>query len=113
MQTARLLQACDQVRQSASRGDLGVDQLHVLAGLYANPRSRHHFADSAQLLIGDATGLWFDELLVVARRWEALADQDGAHLAHQRAFAGRDAHLAIVGSEMLLAAHGGVPPGRR
>jgi hypothetical protein len=82
-----------------------------LAGLYANPRSRAHFADSAALLIGDARRLWFDELVVVARRWEALADQDGAHLAHERVFAQRDAHVSIVGNEMHLAAHGGVPAG--
>jgi hypothetical protein len=111
VQTARLLDACAQVRRAAGEGSLGVDQLRVLAGLYANPRARDHFADSAGLLVDDARRLWFDDLAVVARRWEALADQDGAHAAHERAYAQRDARVLLVGAELLLSAHGGVAAG--
>ncbi|HEY7625787.1 MAG TPA: DUF222 domain-containing protein, partial [Ilumatobacteraceae bacterium] len=111
VQTARLLEACHRVRAAAANAELGVDQLHVLAGLFANPRAREHFDGSAELLIGDAKGLWFDELMVVANRWEALADQDGAHAAHERAYAQRNARLSLVGAEAMLAAHGGALAG--
>lgn len=111
VQTGRLLDACAQVRRAAADATLGVDQLHVLVGLYANPRAREHFAGSVELLIGDARGLWFDDLMVVANRWQALADQDGAHAAHERAYAQRNARLSLVGAEAMLAAHGGVLAG--
>ncbi|HEY7625652.1 MAG TPA: DUF222 domain-containing protein, partial [Ilumatobacteraceae bacterium] len=97
VQTARLFDACQRVRAAAANAELGVDQLQVLAGLYANPRAREHWAGSVELLVGDAKGLWFDELLVVANRWESLADQDGAHAAHERAYAQRNARLSLVG----------------
>ena len=45
------------------------------------------------------------------RRWEALADADGAHDAHERAHTGRDAHVSILGERVYLDANGGVVAG--
>ncbi|HSB85173.1 MAG TPA: hypothetical protein VLD86_02635, partial [Ilumatobacteraceae bacterium] len=109
LQTAHLLQASEQVRAAAA--DLGVDQLRLLARIYANPRVQDQFPDSAELLVGHARRLWFDELAIVAHRWENLADQDGAHRTHDRAHRFRDAHVGIVGDQVVVDAHGGVLAG--
>jgi hypothetical protein len=55
--------------------------------------------------------LWFNEFDVVIQRWQALADADGAHGAHERAHTHRDAHVNIVGEHAYIDAHGGVVAG--
>ena len=55
--------------------------------------------------------MWYDEFAVVVRRWETLADTDGAHNAHERAHTGRDAHVNIIDTRVYLDAHGGVAAG--
>ena len=111
VQTARLFRAVPQARSAAHAGSLGTSQSRLLARLFANPRCAAQLPDSAELLIGHAQSLWFDEFAVVVRRWEALADTDGAHDAHQRAHAGRDAHVSITGQRVYLDARGGVAAG--
>ncbi len=86
-------------------------QLRLLARVFANPRCAGQFPESAELLVGLAGSLWFDEFAVVVRRWEALADTDGAHDAHQRAHADRDAHISISGRRVYLDGCGGVAAG--
>ena len=111
VQTARLLHAIPEARTAAHAGVLGLAQSHLLAKVFANPRCADHFPDSAEILIGHATSLWYDEFAVVVKRWEALADADGAHNAHERAHNGRDAHVSVVGERVYLDAQGGVPAG--
>ena len=98
-------------RAAAHAGVLGLAQAHVLAKVFANPRCAEQLPASAELLVGHAQSLWFDEFAVVVRRWEALADADGAHGAHERAHNGRDAHVSITGERVYLDAHGGLPAG--
>ncbi len=95
VQCARLLHAIPEARAAAHAGQLGVSQGRLLARLHSNPRCADQFPASAELLVGHAASLWFDEFAVVVRRWEALADADGAHVAHERAHSGRDAHVSI------------------
>ncbi len=111
VQTGRLLDAVPEARSAAHAGSLGIGQTRLLARLFANPRCTDQLPDSAELLVGHAQSLWFDEFAVVVRRWEALADSDGAHDAHQRAHAGRDAHVSIAGQRVYLDARGGVAAG--
>jgi hypothetical protein len=111
VQTGRLLHAVPEARTAAHAGSLGTSQSRLLARVFANPRCADQLPDSAELLVGHAQSLWFDEFAVVVRRWEALADADGAHDAHQRAHTGRDAHLSITGQRVYLDAHGGVAAG--
>ena len=111
VQCSRLLAASPEVRVAALAGQLGVAQTRLLARVFANPRSATQFAASAGLLVGHDTELWFDEFSVVVRRWEALADADGAHRAHERAHAGRDAHVSVVDEHVYLDARGGVTAG--
>ena len=111
VQTGRLFHAVPEARTAAHAGTLGVAQSQLLARLLANPRCADQLPDSGELLIGHAQSLWFDEFAVVVRRWEALADADGAHDAHQRAHTGRDAHVNIGGQRVYLDAHGGIAAG--
>jgi hypothetical protein len=50
--------------------------------------------------------LRFEEFQVVSRRWEALADEDGAHRDHARAHDDRRAFAAFVGGRFHLEATG-------
>jgi PAS domain-containing protein len=111
VQTARLLHAVPEARRAAHDGLLGVAQAQLLAKVFANPRCADQLPASAELLVGHAHSLWFDEFAVVVRRWEALADADGAHQAHERAHCRRDAHVSIVGERVYLEGRGGVPAG--
>ena len=111
VQTARLFHAVPEARSAAHAGSLGSAQSRLLARLFANPRCADQLPSSGELLIGHAQGLWFDEFAVVVRRWEALADADGAHAAHERAHSGRDAHVSIVDQRVHLDAQGGVAAG--
>jgi Domain of unknown function (DUF222) len=111
VQCARLLHAIPEARSAAHAGGLGVAQSHLLAKVFANPRCAEQLPGSAELLVGHAQSLWFDEFAVVVRRWEALADADGAHAAHERAHSRRDAHVSIVDESVYLDARGGVPAG--
>ena len=111
VQSARVLHAVPATREAAHSGSLGLSQMRLLARLFANPRCADQLNDSAALLLGHAASLWFDEFAVVVRRWEALADADGAHGAHERAHTRRDAHVSIVGEHVYLDARGGVVAG--
>jgi hypothetical protein len=111
VQTARLLHAIPEVRSAAHAGVLGLAQSHMFAKVFANPRCAEQLPASAELLVGHAQSLWFDEFAVVVRRWEALADADGAHGAHERAHNQRDAHVSIVDERVYLDARGGIPAG--
>jgi hypothetical protein len=111
VQSARLLHAIPQARVAAHAGTVGVPQLRLLARVFANPRCADQFPDSAELLVEHAKGLWFNEFAVVLQRWQALADADGAHAAHERAHSHRDAHVSIVGEGVYLDGRGGVVAG--
>jgi hypothetical protein len=106
-----MLHAVPRVRAAAHAGALGVSQARLLARVHANPRCAEQLHDSAELLVGHAKDVWFNDFAVVVRRWEALADADGAHQAHERAHTGRDAHVSIVDERVYLDARGGVAAG--
>lgn len=107
-QTARLLHAVPEVRTAAHAGTLGVPQARLLARVHGNQRCADQLPASAGLLVGHAAGLWFEEFAVVVRRWEHLADADGAHRAHERAHERRDAHINVVDEHVYVDAHGGI-----
>jgi hypothetical protein len=111
VQCARLLHAVPGVRDAVHAGSVGTSQSRLLARVFANHRCADQLPESAELLVGHAMSLWFDEFALVVRRWEALADADGAHGAHERAHVGRDARVSIAGQRVYLDAHGGVVAG--
>ena len=62
-------------------------------------------------MVGHAQGLWFNEFEVVMRRWETLADADGAHGAQERAHLERNASVHLLGEKVYVEAQGGVAAG--
>ncbi len=82
---ARLDHQLPTVLPALAAGRIGVAQAFELARLAGNPRARHHLPDSEELLVTQATRLWFADFHCLCRRWESLADENGAHRDHQRA----------------------------
>jgi len=77
----RLAAACDTVGgvgDALLDGHIGAGQAHELARLAAHPRVGDRFGDVATLLLEHAEQLSYEDFRVVARRWEVLADLDGA-----------------------------------
>jgi len=92
--------------QAAVAGEMGVSQMHALAAVAANPRVKEHLAGSEELLVEQARTQHHDDFLAALRKWESLADADGAFRAHERAHERRNAHLDVLDDHMYLDAHG-------
>ena len=86
---------------------LSVGQVRELARLHTHPRCGDKFAEAAAMLVTEADLLPHADFMQVCRRWEQLADADGAHRAADAAHAGRDARFVELGAETHLRAHGG------
>jgi Domain of unknown function (DUF222) len=111
VQCARLLHAIPEARTAAHDGLLGTSQVRLLARLHSNPRCADQLPGSAELLVGHACSLSYDDFAVVIERWQTLADENGAHGAHERAHSRRDATVSIVDQRVFVDAHGGVVAG--
>lgn len=110
-QLADTIAEIDAVRVASAEGRLGAEQLRELARIHHNPRVRHLFADSADLLVRYAETMPYDDFVLLARKWEQLADLDGAHRDHEAVHANRRAGTQIAGNEFLLHATGGTTQG--
>ena len=62
-------------------------------------------------MVDNATKLSHHEFRITVRRWEMLADLDGAHRTAEEAHEGRRAGIAEVGEEIHLHARGGLAQG--
>jgi hypothetical protein len=101
----RMLAEMPLLAAAYERGDVGPDQLRVLARLHGNARCRSKMADSDGLLTGHAIRLHVDDFTIVARRWMAWADPDGRD--PEKAHRNRDANISPVGAGFSLRARGG------
>lgn len=95
----------------AHQGRFGVAQMGMLARVVANPRVADRLAEAEELLVGHAVTLDAEDYAVFLARWEALADEDGAHQRHERAHRNRRASVHTVGERSFLEAVGGVVHG--
>ncbi|HEX4983419.1 MAG TPA: DUF222 domain-containing protein [Ilumatobacteraceae bacterium] len=95
--TARMLRQLPESRARLEAGEVGVDQVRVLARVHANPRCGDQLPESEASLVDHARRLRFDDFVTILRRWEALADTDGAHRAHELAHGRRTASVVEVG----------------
>lgn len=103
---ARAMRLLPRFAELALAGELGVQQMHAVARVVANPRVREHVAGADDLFCNAASELPFDDLMVVLRHWEELADADGARARHDRAMRDRRAALRFVGERSYLEAEG-------
>jgi hypothetical protein len=62
-------------------------------------------------MVDNARRLSHHEFRITVRRWEMLADMDGAHRSAQQAHEGRTAGIAEVGEEIMVHARGGLAQG--
>ncbi len=112
IRTANLIRSCDRFRDAVMSGEIGVAQSHELGRVFANPRCGTQLVDVAEVMVDNATKLSHHEFRITVRRWEMLADMDGAHRSAEAAHEGRRAGIAEVGEEIHLHARGGSGPGR-
>ena len=111
IRTATLIRGCDRFRDAVCGGEIGVAQSHELGRVFANPRCGAELVDVADLMVDNATKLSHHEFRITVRRWEMLADMDGAHRTAEQADAGRTAGIVEVGEEIHLHARGGLAQG--
>ena len=111
IRTANLIASCDRFRDAVMCGEIGVAQAHELGRAFANPRCGIQLVDVAEVMIDNATKLSHHEFRITVRRWEMLADMDGAHRSAEAAHEGRRAGIADVGEEIHLHARGGLAQG--
>lgn len=88
-------------------GHVGVAQVDELGRLAANPRVRDQLPGVAPVLLDHAEHLSFEDFRIVTRRWETLADVDGAHERERSRIDGRSATVTDVGGELFVQATGG------
>ena len=62
-------------------------------------------------MVGNATKLSHHEFRITVKRWEMLADMDGAHKTAEQAHEGRTAGIVEVGEEIHLHGRGGLAQG--
>jgi hypothetical protein len=87
------------MRSEFAGGRIGVAQIGELGRLATNPRCRERLAESEQILLEAAQQLQFEDFRIVCRRWEQLADPDGAHRSHEESLDRRTANLVEVDGE--------------
>ena len=95
---ARSLRDLTVVGDELAAGTVGVDQVVELAFLHTNPRCADQLAGSEQILLDAAKALEFVDFRTVAKRWEQLADADGAHRDHELTHQHRNATLTQAGN---------------
>ena len=106
-----LVRLCPEVAVALESGRLGVAQVAELARARANPRCGDEIAEHISQLLKTAVELDFGGFRTVVRRWEQLADVDGAHQDHEAAHRGRRASLNRVDDTFHLRAQFGVIQG--
>ena len=76
---ARLVDDLPEVGEALHVGRIGTAQADELARARANPRCGDQLVDSIDVLLEQAEQLNFDTPRTCLKRWEILADLDGAH----------------------------------
>jgi hypothetical protein len=104
---ARLVTALPACGEALHDGRLGVAQAVELANAAANPRCGDQLADVADVLVHQAAVLPFEDFRTCVRRWEALADSDGAHRSAEAAHERRRASVIELDGTLHVTATGG------
>jgi hypothetical protein len=102
----RLLANCPRAAEALHGGQIGAAQAGLLARIHANPRCGGQVLDAADVLVDLAEHLSFDDFAVCARRFELLADADGAH-DDREASIERTAFVAELDGSVVVSASGG------
>jgi hypothetical protein len=104
---ARLLDAHETVGDALLAGHLGAAQVGELARASRNPRCGDEIRDVLDLLLDQGEQLPFDDFRCVVRRWETLADEDGAEVDAEASHANRTVSAHEIDGALHLRARGG------
>ncbi len=88
-------------------GHIGIAQANELARAAANPRVGDQLGAVAAILLQLAEHLCFEDFRVVVRRWETLADLDGAERNDEMSHDRRTASVTAVNGSVRVHATGG------
>jgi hypothetical protein len=103
-QSARALRVLPTVACEFAAGRVGIAQVHEFGRLGANLRAVGSLPDSQAVLLSAAKELRHRDFALVTKRWEGLADPDGAHRRHEIAHEARLARIFPVGVEYRVEA---------
>jgi hypothetical protein len=106
-QAARLLDEHETVGDALLAGHLGAAQVGELARAARNPRCGSEIGEVLDLLLEQGEQLPFDDFRILVRRWETLADEDGAEGDAEANHANRTVSAHEVGGALDLRASGG------
>lgn len=106
---ARLVTTVPAAGAALHDGHIGIAQFDELARARANPRCGDRLVDHADRLLEWCEQLSYDEFCVCVRRWEALADEDGANRDRDASVEGRTAFVGPLGQGVVISASGGSP----
>ena len=104
---AKLLDTVPGASDALAQGRIGTAQAHELARVRANLRCGERLVEVKALLLEQAESLEFDDFRTCVRRWEMLADEDGAHKDRERSVESRNASALPSGAGVDLRASGG------
>ena len=104
---ARGIVALPQVGEALYAGHIGADQAGELANVAANRRVNEQLPDSIDVLLDQAEQLSFEDARVCLRRWQMLADLDGAHRDSEISHDRRTATVTELDGSLYLRATGG------
>ncbi len=107
----RLMAACEPVASAVLAGMIPVAHAVELGRAFANPRVGGELLEVIDVLLEHAAVLEFDDFVVVVRRWEMLADRDGAHRVARDAHRDRCGGVWRVGDEIHVRARFGLTQG--
>ncbi|MCB0985762.1 MAG: DUF222 domain-containing protein, partial [Ilumatobacter sp.] len=107
VRTGRLIVDLPQVVDALGNGTIGVAQTHDLARARANPRCGDQLVGHIELLTRQAHDLEYQDFRRCVRRWEMLADFDGAHHDAELAHETRQAGITIRDGIGHLSGNGG------
>jgi len=108
----RLTHAVDGVpglAEALQTGRVGVAQADAIARVYHNRRVRDRLVHFAAMLLELAERYCYDDFVIALKRFEMLADPDGAHRDRDEQITDRNVHVTTVGGELHLDASGGDP----
>jgi hypothetical protein len=106
-----LVRLCPQVADRLAAGTIGIAHTGELARARANPRAGDRIDDAIDELLGWADQLGVDPFRKVVRRWEQLADVEGAHRDREAAHEGRRVSLTRLDDTFHVSAQFGVIQG--
>ena len=107
VRAGRLMVDLPDVVDLLGNGTIGVAQTHDLARARANPRCGDQLQDHIELLTRQAHDLEYADFRRCVRRWEMLADFDGAHHDAELAHETRQAGITIRDGIGHLSGNGG------